>query len=452
MITLSKDPCVLWHNTILTFEEARQKGLDPEKLRSSTLAAQILEKHNTSAHSENLAIRFDALCSHDITYVGIIQTARASGLEAFPLPYVLTNCHNSLCAVGGTINEDDHVFGLSASRKYGGIFVPPNMAVIHQYVREMLVQSGGMILGSDSHTRYGALGVMGIGEGGPELVKQLLQKTYDITRPQIICVYLEGSPSYATGPQDVALALIKAVFASGFVKNKVLEFHGPGIKNLSVEYRSGIDVMTTETTCLSSIWETDQKVEDYYAKYGRKDCYRTLQVDSAAFDGLIRIDLGKIPPMIALPFHPSNAYPIEDVIHHADDYLGAIEEEAQKQYGDLGRNLGIRKKFHDGALFVDQGIIAGCAGGSYENIALASAILQNQSTGNGSFSLSLYPSSVPVALALAETGSLTKAMLAGALVKSSFCGPCFGAGDTPANGALSIRHSTRNFPNREGLG
>ncbi|MBO4334245.1 MAG: hydratase [Desulfovibrio sp.] len=451
MITLNDQTVVLDKNSLLTEAEAKARGLDIEAARHATLAYSILSRHNSSESQDELRLRFDALASHDITYVGIIQTARASGLSHFPLPYVLTNCHNSLCAVGGTINEDDHRFGLSAARKYGGIYVPPNLAVIHQYVREALVECGAMILGSDSHTRYGALGVMGFGEGGPELVKQLLQKTYDLTAPKVICVWLSGTPRPGVGPQDVALALIAKVFAQGFVKNKVLEFHGPGIKNLSVEYRSGIDVMTTETTCLSSIWETDEAVRQYYASHGRADKYHELSLQAAAaFDGLVSIELDKIEPMIALPFHPSNAYPIAEVVAHADDYLAAIDEKAVEQFGPVGKNLKMRAKHHDGGIWVEQGVIAGCAGGSFENIALAANLLEAASTGQGDFSLSCYPASQVVSLALVQNGYAAKIMEAGAILKPAFCGPCFGAGDTPANGTLSIRHSTRNFPNREG--
>ncbi len=383
--------------------------------------------------------------------MGIIQTARASGLTEFPVPYALTNCHNSLCAVGGTINEDDHLFGLSATQKYGGIFVPPHLAVIHQYVREMMTKCGGMILGSDSHTRYGALGVMGVGEGGPELVKQLLGKTYDVPVPQVVAVWLEGTPAPGVGPQDVALAIIGAVFKNGFVKNKILEFMGPGIDGLSVEYRCGIDVMTTETTCLSSIWRTDDKVRHYLALHGRQQDFTELALQApACYDGLIRVDLGKIEPMMALPFHPSNVFPVAEVVRHADEILAAVDAEAERQFGGAGRSLNLRGKIRDGGVWVDQGIIAGCAGGSFENISLTAAILDGKSTGNQAFSLSVYPASEPQALALVRNGSTARLMAAGAVLKNAFCGPCFGAGDTPANGALSIRHSTRNFPNREG--
>lgn len=452
MIELISNAVVIDGNTIRSAEEARAKGVDLEAARKNSLSARILAAHNTAPEGEDvLRVRFDALASHDITYVGIIQTARASGLTEFPVPYALTNCHNSLCAVGGTINEDDHLFGLAAAQKYGGIFVPPHLAVIHQYVREMMTKCGGMILGSDSHTRYGALGVMAIGEGGPELVKQILGKTYDVTNPQKIAVWLEGAPRPGVGPQDVALALIAAVFKNGFVKNKVLEFMGPGVEGLSVEYRCGIDVMTTETTCLSSIWTTDGKVRQYLEKHGRANDYAELRVEGpACYDGLIRIDLDKIVPMIALPFHPSNAYPVAEVAKHASELLAQVEDEARKQFGDAAKGLNLCGKIRDGGLWVDQGIIAGCAGGSFENITLAAAILDGKSTGNLAFSLSVYPASEPQGLALVNNGSTAKLMAAGAVLKNAFCGPCFGAGDTPAHGALSIRHTTRNFPNREG--
>lgn len=452
MIELISNAVVIDGNTIRSAEEARAKGVDVEAARKNSLAARILAAHNTAPEGENvLRIRFDALASHDITYVGIIQTARASGLTEFPVPYALTNCHNSLCAVGGTINEDDHLFGLAAAQKYGGIFVPPHLAVIHQYVREMMTKCGGMILGSDSHTRYGALGVMAVGEGGPELVKQVLGKTYDVTDPQKIAVWLEGAPRPGVGPQDVALALIAAVFKNGFVKNKVLEFMGPGVEGLSVEYRCGIDVMTTETTCLSSIWTTDAKVARYLEKHGRPGDYAELRLEGpAAYDGLIRIDLAKIVPMIALPFHPSNAFPVAEVVRYAPELLAHVEDEARRQFGDAAKGLSLCGKIRDGGLWVDQGIIAGCAGGSFENITLAAAILDGKSTGNLAFSLSVYPASEPQGLALVNNGSTAKLMAAGAVMKNAFCGPCFGAGDTPAHGALSIRHTTRNFPNREG--
>ncbi len=452
MIQLFDQPTVLDGTQILSGNEAKARGMNLDAARANTLARRILAAHNKGAATEaTLRLRFDALASHDITYVGIIQTARASGLTEFPVPYALTNCHNSLCAVGGTINEDDHLFGLSATQKYGGIFVPPHLAVIHQYVREMMTKCGGMILGSDSHTRYGALGVMGVGEGGPELVKQLLGKTYDVPVPQVVAVWLEGTPAPGVGPQDVALAIIGAVFKNGFVKNKILEFMGPGIDGLSVEYRCGIDVMTTETTCLSSIWRTDDKVRHYLALHGRQQDFTELALQApACYDGLIRVDLGKIEPMMALPFHPSNVFPVAEVVRHADEILAAVDAEAERQFGGAGRSLNLRGKIRDGGVWVDQGIIAGCAGGSFENISLAAAILDGKSTGNQAFSLSVYPASEPQALALVRNGSTARLMAAGAVLKNAFCGPCFGAGDTPANGALSIRHSTRNFPNREG--
>jgi len=451
MIEIVNSSVVIDANGISMAEEARAKGVDLEAARKNSLSARILAAHNTDKDEDVLRIRFDAMASHDITYVGIVQTARASGLKEFPVPYALTNCHNSLCAVGGTINEDDHLFGLSAARKYGGIFVPPHLAVIHQYVREMMTKCGGMILGSDSHTRYGALGVMAIGEGGPELVKQLLGKTYDVTNPQKVVVWLEGAPRPGVGPQDVALAIIGAVFKNGFVKNKVMEFMGPGVSGLSVEYRCGIDVMTTETTCLSSIWTTDEKVRDYMTTHGRAQDYAELRLEGpACYDGLIRVDLGRIVPMIALPFHPSNVYPVAEVAKHGAELLGEVEAEALRQFGNAAKGLNMRAKVRDGGVWVDQGIIAGCAGGNFENIALAAAILDGKSTGNQAFNLAVYPASEPQGLALVKNGATAKLMLAGAVMKTAFCGPCFGAGDTPAHGALSIRHTTRNFPNREG--
>ena len=451
MIEIVNSSVVIDANGISMAEEARAKGVDLEAASKNSLSARILAAHNTGKDEDVLRIRFDAMASHDITYVGIVQTARASGLKEFPVPYALTNCHNSLCAVGGTINEDDHLFGLSAARKYGGIFVPPHLAVIHQYVREMMTKCGGMILGSDSHTRYGALGVMAIGEGGPELVKQLLGKTYDVTNPQKVVVWLEGAPRPGVGPQDVALAIIGAVFKNGFVKNKVMEFMGPGVAGLSVEYRCGIDVMTTETTCLSSIWTTDEKVRDYMTMHGRAEDYAELRLEGpACYDGLIRVDLGRIVPMIALPFHPSNVYPVAEVAKHGAELLAEVEAEALRQFGDAAKGLNMRAKVRDGGVWVDQGIIAGCAGGNFENIALAAAILDGKSTGNQAFNLAVYPASEPQGLALVKNGATAKLMLAGAVMKTAFCGPCFGAGDTPAHGALSIRHTTRNFPNREG--
>ena len=452
MISLHESPVVVADGSLLSEQEAAARGIDCAAARKATLAHRILSAHNSAPEGEpTLRLRFDALASHDITYVGIIQTARASGLTSFPVPYALTNCHNSLCAVGGTINEDDHLFGLTAARKYGGIFVPPHLAVIHQYAREMMAGCGKMILGSDSHTRYGALGTMAIGEGGPELVKQLLGKTYDVAAPEVVLVWLENAPQPGVGPQDVALAIIGAVFANGFVKNRVMEFAGPGVAGLSVEYRCGIDVMTTETTCLSSIWVTDDKVRDYLALHGREADYAPLHPEGpACYDRLVRVDLAAVPPMMALPFHPSNAYPVAEVVRHADELFASVEEEARRQFGAAGEGLKLREKIHDGGVWVDQGIIAGCAGGSFENCCMAAAILDGRSTGSDAFSLSVYPASEPQALALVRNGAIARLMEAGAVIKNSFCGPCFGAGDTPAHGALSIRHSTRNFPNREG--
>ena len=415
-----------------------------------TIAYSILQKHNTSGDESKLKIKFDKITSHDITYVGIIQTARASGLEKFPIPYVLTNCHNSLCAVGGTINDDDHMFGLTCAQKYGGVYVPPHQAVIHQYAREMLAECGAMILGSDSHTRYGALGTMAIGEGGGELAKQLLVKTYDVNYPGVVAIYLTGSPVAGVGPQDVALAIIKEVFASGFVKNKVMEFIGPGVANLSADFRIGVDVMTTETTCLSSIWETDGKVEEWYAIHGRVGAYKELKPQNGAYyDAAIEIDLSEIRPMIAMPFHPSCAYTIEEVNKNLDDVLTDAEKRAKVSFGDKV-DFNLHNKIIDGKLYVDQGIIAGCAGGGFENICAAADILKGKDSGNGKFVLSVYPASMPVYMELMKNGAFGALIDAGAVVKTAFCGPCFGAGDTPANGAFSIRHSTRNFPNREG--
>lgn len=427
------------------------KEIDQEQARKETIAFQILNAHNQNDDWRNLRIRFDALASHDITYVGIIQTARASGLTEFPLPYVLTNCHNSLCAVGGTINEDDHLFGLSAAKKYGGIFVPAHQAVIHQYMREMMAGCGKMILGSDSHTRYGALGTMGIGEGGPELVKQLLNRTYDLPYPEVIAVYLEGKPRPGVGPQDVALALIKAVFKNGFVKNKVLEFVGPGVGNLSVDFRNGIDVMTTETTCLSSIWRTDDTIREYFCIHNRLDDYQRLEPGELAYyDGLIRIDLNAVEPMIALPFHPSNAYTIEELNRYPEEILKQVEADGQKQLENPKLRFELRSKIVNGRIRVDQGVVAGCAGGTFENICDMAAILDGKSIGSGEFALSIYPASQPINIQLAKNGILAKLLATGVTVRTAFCGPCFGAGDIPANNALSIRHTTRNFPNREG--
>lgn len=430
--------------------QAEFKGAAKEDAAKNTMAYSILQKHNTSGDAAKLKIKFDKITSHDITYVGIIQTARASGLEKFPLPYVLTNCHNSLCAVGGTINDDDHMFGLTCAQKYGGIYVPPHQAVIHQYAREMMATCGGMILGSDSHTRYGALGTMAIGEGGGELAKQLLGKTYDVNMPGVVAVYMTGTPRPGVGPQDVAIAIIGAVFNNGYVKNKVMEFVGPGVANLSAEFRIGIDVMTTETTCLSSIWTTDEKIREFYALHGRENDYSKVEPNGVAYyDGVIEVDLDKIEPMIALPFHPSNAYTIDFVNKNLMDVLHETEERAKVSFGDKV-NFNLTNKIIDGKLYVDQGVIAGCAGGGYENICAAADILKGKNTGNDKFYLSVYPASTPIYMDLMKNGAAVELMKAGAIVKTAFCGPCFGAGDTPANGALSIRHSTRNFPNREG--
>lgn len=419
-----------------------------QKAVKGTIAYKILSAHNLG-DEENLKIKFDAMASHDITYVGIIQTAKASGLNEFPLPYTLTNCHNSLCAVGGTINEDDHVFGLSAAKKYGGNYVPPHLAVIHQYMREMQAGCGKMILGSDSHTRYGALGTIAVGEGGPELVKQLLNQTYDIKRPEIIAVYLKGKPKKGVGPQDIALALIGATFKKGFVKNKVLEFIGPGIKNLSMDYRLGIDVMTTETACLSSVWETDEATKEYLKLHGREQDYKPLKpADPTYYDGAVMIDLSRVEPMIALPFHPSNTFTVKEVIENANDVLGEIQENGNKLKGN--KTFRLTDKIINGRIYVTQGIIAGCAGGTYENIAEATEILNGKSCGNGEFSLSVYPQSQPVFKSLVDNGYVSRLMQSGVIVKTAFCGPCFGAGDTPADNGLSIRHTTRNFENREG--
>ncbi len=399
---------------------------------------------------EKLQIKFDKLTSHDITFVGIIQTARASGIEKFPVPYVLTNCHNSLCAVGGTINEDDHMFGLTAAKKYGGVYVPPHQAVIHQFAREMLAGGGKMILGSDSHTRYGALGTMAMGEGGPELVKQLLNRTYDINMPEVIGIYLKGKPVKGVGPQDVALAIIGAVFEKGYVNNKVMEFVGPGVSNLSADFRIGVDVMTTETTCLSSIWRTDDKIKEFYEIHGRSEDFKELNPGKVAYyDGIVEVDLDKIKPMIAMPFHPSNTYTIEEVNANLDDILADVEKRALVSL-DGAVDYSLRDKVRDGKLYVDQGIIAGCAGGGYENICAAANILKGASIGSDEFTLSVYPASTPIYMELVKNGAVADLMQTGAIVKTAFCGPCFGAGDTPANNAFSIRHSTRNFPNREG--
>lgn len=426
------------------------KVVDRKEAAKNTISYNILKCHNTSGNMEKLKIKFDKLTSHDITFVGIIQTARASGLTKFPVPYVLTNCHNSLCAVGGTINEDDHMFGLSCAKKYGGIYVPPHQAVIHQYAREMMAGGGKMILGSDSHTRYGALGTMAMGEGGPELVKQLLNQTYDINMPEVVGVYMTGTPVVGVGPQDVALAIIGAVFKNGFVKNKVMEFVGPGIANLSADFRIGIDVMTTETTCLSSIWATDDKIKEFYDIHKRSKEYEELNPGEVAYyDGLICVDLSKIRPMIAMPFHPSNTYTIEELNANLEDILAETEKKALVSLGDEVP-FSLRDKIKNGKLMVDQGIIAGCAGGGFENICAAADILKGSYTGADAFTLSVYPASTPIYMELIKNGCAATLLETGAVMKTAFCGPCFGAGDTPANNAFSIRHSTRNFPNREG--
>ncbi|MBA4422555.1 MAG: hydratase [Syntrophus sp. (in: bacteria)] len=437
-------------------EEAGLAPLSGQKIaketaRTHTMAHQILAAHNQSEDGRRLKIRFDSLASHDITYVGIILTARAGGMKEFPMPFVLTNCHNSLCAVGGTINEDDHVFGLSAARKYGGIFVPAHQAVIHQYVREMMTRCGGMILASDSHTRYGALGMMGIGEGGPELVKQLLERPYELTSPEVVAVYLDGRPAPGVGPQDVALSLIRAVFRSGFVKNKVLEFIGPGVTGLPIDFRNGIDVMTTETSCLSTIWRTDEQVEAWYRIHGHREDYRLLEPGEVCwYDGSVRLDLNKIEPMIALPFHPSNAWPIAELNRNALDILHQVEAEGKKQLENPNVEFRLSDKLVGGRLKVDQGAVVGCAGGTFDNIVAMAEIMSRGSIGNGEFNLSVYPASQPVFLELIRNRSIEILMDAGAVVRTAFCGPCFGAGDTPANNGLSVRHATRNFPNREG--
>ena len=426
------------------------KDVTPQEAAKNTMAYNILAAHNTSGNMDRLQIKFDKLTSHDITFVGIIQTARASGLEKFPIPYVLTNCHNSLCAVGGTINEDDHMFGLTCAKKYGGVYVPPHQAVIHQFAREMLAGGGKMILGSDSHTRYGALGTMAMGEGGPELVKQLLCQTYDINMPGVVAIYLKGAPRPGVGPQDVALAIIGEVFANGYVKNKVMEFVGPGVASLSADFRIGVDVMTTETTCLSSIWQTDAKIEEFYAIHGRPEDYKELKPGNVAYyDGCVEIDLSEIKPMIAMPFHPSNTYTIDELKANLDDILADVEKRAQVSL-DGKIPFTLRDKVVDGKLYVEQGIIAGCAGGGFENICAAADILKGKNIGHDAFTLSVYPASTPIYMELAKNGVLAELIGTGAVVKTAFCGPCFGAGDTPANNAFSIRHTTRNFPNREG--
>lgn len=438
-------------DTLTQIKSKTGKKIDKEEASKNTMSYSILEKHNTSSTMDKLKIKFDAMASHDITYVGIIQTAMASGLKEFPIPYVLTNCHNTLCAVGGTINEDDHMYGLSAAKKFGAIYVPAHQAVIHSYMREMMSGCGKMIIGSDSHTRYGALGTMAVGEGGPELVKQLLNRTYDIDRPEVIAVYMTGSPVKGVGPQDIALAIIGAVFENGYVKNKVMEFVGDGIKNLSADFRCGIDVMTTETTCLSSIWITDDKIKDYYEVHGRSEDFKELSPkDIAYYDGMVYVDLSKIKPMIAMPFHPSNTYTIEELNSNLHDIIDKVEQTAKKQLDNSKIKFTLKDKIKNGKLIVDQGVIAGCAGGTFENICDAADILDNASIGADTFSLSVYPGSQPIFLSLIENGTMAKLATAGAVIRSAFCGPCFGAGDVPSNNGFSIRHTTRNFPNREG--
>ena len=455
MIKLYKGGAYLLNGTELvedTQELAAKLGREVDKAEAAkeTIAYSILKAHNTSDNMDRLKIKFDKLTSHDITFVGIIQTARASGLEKFPIPYVLTNCHNSLCAVGGTINEDDHMFGLTCAKKYGGVYVPPHQAVIHQFAREMLAGGGKMILGSDSHTRYGALGTMAMGEGGPELVKQLLNKTYDIKMPGVVAIYLDGEPMLGVGPQDVALAVIGATFANGYVNNKVMEFVGPGVSKLSADFRIGIDVMTTETTCLSSIWRTDDTIKEFYEIHGRSEDYKELNPGAVAYyDGVVYVDLSKIKPMIAMPFHPSNTYTIDEVNANLKDVLHDVEQRALVSL-DGAVEYSLQDKIRNGKLYVEQGIIAGCAGGGFENICAAADIIRGKNIGSDAFTFSVYPASTPVFMELVKNGAVADLMAAGAIVKTAFCGPCFGAGDTPANNAFSIRHSTRNFPNREG--
>ncbi len=455
MIKLFKNGAYLLNGTELiedTKELAAKLGREVDKAEAAkeTIAYSILEAHNTSSNMDRLKIKFDKLTSHDITFVGIIQTARASGLEKFPIPYVLTNCHNSLCAVGGTINEDDHMFGLTCAKKYGGVYVPPHQAVIHQFAREMLAGGGKMILGSDSHTRYGALGTMAMGEGGPELVKQLLNKTYDIKMPGVVAIYLDGEPMLGVGPQDVALAIIGATFGNGYVNNKVMEFVGPGVSKLSADFRIGIDVMTTETTCLSSIWRTDDTIKEFYDIHGRSEDYKELNPGAVAYyDGVVYVDLSKIKPMIAMPFHPSNTYTIDEVNANLKDILHDVEQRALVSL-DGAVEYSLQDKIRNGKLYVEQGIIAGCAGGGFENICAAADIIRGKNIGSDAFTFSVYPASTPVFMELVKNGAVADLMAAGAIVKTAFCGPCFGAGDTPANNAFSIRHSTRNFPNREG--
>ena len=451
MVKLYDGGVYLVNGTEIVPEAAAPETYQKDTAKQGTIAYSILKAHNTAEDMQNLRLKFDALASHDITFVGIIQTARASGMEKFPIPYVLTNCHNSLCAVGGTINEDDHVFGLSAARKYGGIYVPPHMAVIHQYMREAMAGCGKMILGSDSHTRYGALGTMAIGEGGGELVKQLLENTYDVAYPGVVAVYLTGKPRPGVGPQDIALAIIGAVFKNGYVKNKVMEFVGPGIKSMTTDYRNGVDVMTTETTCLTSVWCTDDDTKAYLAKHGRADDYRELKpADVTYYDGLVYVDLSTVKPMIALPFHPSNAFEIDELNANLGDILREVEKEAAHLTEGKEIEFSLTDKITPRGLQVQQGIIAGCAGGTYTNVMAAAHILKGAQCGRGEFTLDVYPSSQPVFMDLLAKGAISDLMATGAIVKTAFCGPCFGAGDTPANNALSIRHATRNFPNREG--
>lgn len=451
MVKLYDGGVYLVNGTEIVPEAAAPETYQKDTAKQGTIAYSILKAHNTAEDMQNLRLKFDALASHDITFVGIIQTARASGMEKFPIPYVLTNCHNSLCAVGGTINEDDHVFGLSAARKYGGIYVPPHMAVIHQYMREAMAGCGKMILGSDSHTRYGALGTMAIGEGGGELVKQLLENTYDVAYPGVVAVYLTGKPRPGVGPQDIALAIIGAVFKNGYVKNKVMEFVGPGIKSMTTDYRNSVDVMTTETTCLTSVWCTDDDTKAYLAKHGRADDYRELKpADVTYYDGLVYVDLSTVKPMIALPFHPSNAFEIDELNANLGDILREVEKEAARLTEGKDIEFSLTDKITPKGLQVQQGIIAGCAGGTYTNVMAAAHILKGAQCGQGEFTLDVYPSSQPVFMDLLAKGAISDLMATGAIVKTAFCGPCFGAGDTPANNALSIRHATRNFPNREG--
>lgn len=452
MVTLKNEKVWLYDNhKVILDSENNERNITPEQAKAGTMTAEIFATHNESGTADNLKLKFDSLTSHDLTYVGVIQTAKASGLEKFPVPYVLTNCHNSLCAVGGTLNDDDHVFGLTAAKKYGGISVPANQAVIHQYMREMMAGCGKMVLGTDSHTRYGALGCMGIGEGGGEVVKQLLSNTYDMKSPEVIMIYLEGKLRPGVGPQDVSLAIIREVFANGFLKNKVMEFVGPGVNGLSMDFRNGIDIMTTETTCLSSIWITDEKVQEYYQIHQRPEEYKELKPQNVAlYDGMVHIDLSKVECMIALPFHPSNAYTIKELQENLDEILEKTEKAAQKQISNPNLKLNLRSKVKDGHLYVDQAEIAGCAGGMYENIQAAKQILQGCELTSEYFALNIYPASTPIYSKMLDDGSAKALTQSGAIIKPAFCGPCFGAGDVPAHDSLSIRHTTRNFPNREG--